>query len=417
MKIAVIGSGISGLSASYLLSKEHHVDLYEKDSRLGGHTATIDFELDGCAYRIDTGFIVYNEWTYPNFIKLLNQLGVETSATSMGFSVSCKDTGLEYAGNNLNTLFAQRKNLISPSFILMLRDILRFNQRAQQDLLAGSIDEAITLGEYLTSNSYSNEFIQHYLLPMGAAIWSMSCEKMYAFPLKFFVTFFKNHGLLSVKNKPTWRVIKDGSNSYIPPMIERFKDNIALSSDIASVSRNADGGATVHFGSGESIVYDHVVIATHSDQALKLLAEPTDNERSVLGAIRYESNSVVLHYDINLLPKNRRTWSSWNYKIGSKLNGKPTLTYNMNILQNLKDKRTFCVTLNDDSAIDPSKVIGRYTYDHPQFTLEGEQAKHAWESVNGRSCIWFCGAYWRNGFHEDGLVSAIRIAEKFGISL
>ena len=416
MRIAVIGSGISGLTAAYLMNRKHDVTVFEKQNKIGGHTATIDFDLHGNHYAIDTGFIVFNDWTYPNFIKLLDQINVRSQPTSMGFSVSCDDTGLEYAGNNLDTLFAQRKNLLSPRFLRMVSDIVKFNRMAQDDLENDRISESMTLGEYLKRNGYCDAFSRFYLLPMGAAIWSMSCEKMYDFPLKFFVAFFKNHGLLNIKERPTWRVIQGGSKQYLQPLVASFKNNIVLGADIKGITRK-DNHVDIHFHSSESQTFDQVIIAAHSDQALALLDDPSEDEKSILGAIAYQKNSVVLHYDESLLPKTRKTWSSWNYKLRSGGSELPTLTYNMNILQGIKDDITFCVTLNDDEHIDSEKIIDRFEYAHPQFTLPGETAKKKWSAINGVRKTWFCGAYWANGFHEDGVVSALRIASEFGIEL
>jgi uncharacterized protein len=410
MNIAIIGSGISGLTAAYLLNPDHSVTVFESAERIGGHTATIDFTLDGRQYAVDTGFIVYNEWTYPNFIQLLTELNVATQPTTMGFSVSCETSGVEYAGENLNTLFAQRRNLISPSHWRMLLDIVRFNKKAQEDLDTGRIPAGMTLGDYLARENYSRAFSQRYLIPMGAAIWSTSCAQMEQFPLQFFVRFFSNHGLLNVVNRPTWRVISGGSASYLEPLSASFKDRIRLNSAIVGINRGADC-VHLHMRDGTLETYDGVLFATHSDQALALLNDPSPEEADVLGAIQYQDNSVVLHWDDSLLPRNRRTWSSWNYRLGKEAQALPTLTYNMNILQGIESDKTFCVTLNDDARIDPAKVIGRYTYAHPQFSLAAEAAKQRWADINGVSNTWYCGAYWANGFHEDGVVSAKRAAE------
>jgi len=412
-KIAIIGSGISGLTAAYLLNRKCDITVFEKEKRLGGHTATIDFDLNNKAYSIDTGFIVYNDWTYPNFIKLMAQLGVDTQETSMGFSVSCQNTGLEYAGNSFNALFAQRANLVSLSFLRMIRDILRFNREAERDLAQHSISKDMTLGEYLDKNKYSEAFCHQYLVPMGAAIWSASLAAMKDFPVYFFVEFFHNHGLLNVFNRPQWRVIKGGSKQYIEPLTREFKDNIVLDADIESIER-VDGRVKISFAEQAPQYFDQVVIATHSDQALALLKDPSREEADVLGAIGYQDNSVVLHYDESVLPDNKRTWSSWNYLLGASDNALPVVSYNMNILQGIEDDKTFSVTLNADEIIDPAKVIGRYRYAHPQFTLDAEQAKHRWADINGVQNTWFCGAYWANGFHEDGVCSALRVAEQFG---
>lgn len=425
MKIAVIGSGISGLTSAYLLSREHDVVVYEAADRLGGHTATMDIEYEGKPYAIDTGFIVFNDWTYPLFQTLLAQLKVDSQPTDMGFSVSCDQTGLEYSGNNLDTLFAQRKNLFSPRHWRMIRDILRFNKQAPLDVAKGGVFDTMTLGDYLQKYHYSRVFSDHYLVPMGSAIWSASTSVMNAFPLQFFVKFFINHGLLSVNNRPQWRVIKGGSKSYIEPLIGSFKQNIRLNSPIVSIRREPEGqgkSGQVFIQTAEGIdTFDQVVIATHSDQALALLSDASDEEKSVLSAIAYRDNDVVLHTDTSLLPALEKTWSSWNYRITPATQGcndnPPALTYNMNILQGINAPCTFCVTLNKTDSIDPDKILGRYRYAHPVFSLEAIAAQQRWSDINGTNNTWFCGAYWANGFHEDGVKSAVRIAEKFGISL
>lgn len=419
MKVAIIGSGISGLTAAYLLNKQHDITLFEKEVRLGGHTATIDFSLDGKDYAIDTGFIVFNDNTYPNFIKLLGQLGVSYSPTSMGFSVSCPKTGLEYAGNNLNTLFAQRRRLFDLSFWCMLKDIIRFNKQAQYDYANDNIPADLTLGEYLAINKYSDKFAHYYLVPMGAAIWSASFAAMKQFPVVFFVKFFFNHGLLDITNRPQWRVITGGSKSYIAPLTKSFEDKIVTRAHITQVKRLTNG-VNIQFDDGRVEHFDQVVFATHSDQALALLADASDKEQEVLGDIPYQTNSVVLHFDESMLPKSKRTWSSWNYLLKESINTDgdseqlPVLTYNMNILQGIKSEKTFCVTLNAEKDIAKEKIVGRYYYAHPQFSRKAIQAQMRWDEINGVNNTWFCGAYWANGFHEDGVVSALRVAERFG---
>lgn len=422
MKVAIIGSGISGLTTAYLLNKKHDITLFEKDSRLGGHTATMDFSINGQDYSVDTGFIVFNDRTYPNFIKLLGLLGVDYNATSMGFSVSCPQTGLEYAGNNLNTLFAQRKRLFDLSFWRMLKDIMRFNKQAQQDYANGSIVSDMTLGEYLKQNNYSDGFAHYYLVPMGAAIWSASFAAMKQFPVAFFVKFFFNHGLLDVVNRPQWRVVSGGSKAYIAPLTESFKEKIVLGAQIKRVKRLVNG-VNIEFSDERVEHFDQVVFATHSDQALALLDDVSDVEQAILGDIPYQSNSVVLHFDEKMLPKNKRTWSSWNYLLKESINTEgdseqlPVLTYNMNILQGIQSDKTFCVTLNAEQDIAKEKIIGKYHYAHPQFSRKAIQAQQRWDEINGVNNTWFCGAYWANGFHEDGVVSAMRVAERFGVFL
>ncbi len=413
MKIAVIGSGISGLSCAYLLRQNHDVTLFEKEDRLGGHTATKQVQHGGKDYHIDTGFIVFNDWTYPNFIKLLDQLGVASKATSMSFSVSCENTGLEYSGTSINTLFAQRSNLLNYKFLGMLRDIMRFNKEAIQDLEQHQIDESIGLGEYLKHKGYGKKFASHYLVPMGSAIWSSTLQEMMEFPLLFFVRFFKNHGLLSIKNRPQWRVIQGGSRAYLKPIIKGMEQQVVLEADISRVLRNSDG-VSVEYGNGTQQAFDQVVFACHSDQALALLEQPSAEEKQILGAIPYRSNRVVLHTDETILPRKKLAWSSWNYHLHSEENAPPTLSYNMNILQGIDSDTTFVVSLNPRHDIPADKILGDYEYSHPVFTLEGIAAQSRWREISGVNRTWYCGAYWRNGFHEDGCSSGIRVAQALG---
>lgn len=416
MKVAIIGAGISGLSAAYYLRTannqldQHHITVYEQAAQIGGHTATIDVSLDGQAYAIDTGFIVFNDRTYPNFIKLLEQLGVASQPTEMSFSVRCDDNNLEYSGSNINTLFAQRRNLMRPAFWGMLKDILRFNREAVIDLQRGYIDPEMTLGQYLQQNRYGQHFIVHYLLPMGCAIWSATAATLWDFPLLFFVRFFEHHGLLSVNDRPQWRVIKGGSRSYLAPLVAAFKEQIVCNARIRRVVRQPDGVVLV-MQDGSQLYYDQVVMACHSDQALSLLADATAAEQEVLGSIAYRDNDVVLHTDSRLLPRCRRAWASWNYWQRPDADDLPVLTYNMNILQGLDAPHTFAVTLNATDAIDPDKILGRYCYSHPVFTLQSEAQVKRWSEINGFRHTWFCGAYWGNGFHEDGVVSGRRVAK------
>lgn len=415
MKIAIIGSGIAGLTTAYLLQRHHQVTVFEASDWVGGHTHTVDVEVDGRSYAIDTGFIVFNDWTYPNFIRLLDQLGVASQPTEMSFSVSDPLTGVEYNGNNLNSLFAQRRNLFSRPFLGMLRDILRFNREVLDDLAHERIPATTTLGGYLALGGYGERFTQHYIVPMGAAIWSMSLAEMLNFPLQFFVRFFNNHGLLSVSERPQWRVVAGGSRSYVAPLSASFREHIRLSCPVERVERDRDG-VTLHSAAGEER-FDKVVFACHSDQALKLLAQPTLSERGILGDLPYADNEVVLHTDTRLLPKRQLAWASWNYRLGGPASQLAAVTYNMNILQGIRGETTFCVSLNQSAAIDPSKILARYTYAHPQYSLKAVAAQARWEELLGANHSYFCGAYWANGFHEDGVVSALRVAREFGEAL
>jgi len=412
MRIAIVGSGIAGLVSAYLLSRRHEVTVFEAGDWIGGHTHTVDVEIDQQRHAIDTGFIVFNDWTYPNFIRLLEQLGVESQPTEMSFSVCDPRSGLEYNGNNLNTLFAQRSNLLSPGFLRMLMDILRFNREAIADLEAGGLHGQMTLGDYLQQQRYSQRFIDHYIVPMGSAIWSMSLKEMLNFPLAFFIRFFHNHGLLSVNDRPQWRVIKGGSRSYIPALSKPFADNIRLDCPVQRIRRD-ETGVTVLSRQGEER-FDRIVLACHSDQALKLLEQPSPEEQAILGDIRFADNDVVLHTDTRLLPSRRLAWASWNYRLGGDPEQPAALTYNMNILQGLDASRTFCVSLNQTDQIDPAQILGRFTYAHPQFSVAASAAQQQWQTLLGKQHTFFCGAWWANGFHEDGVVSALRVASHFG---
>ncbi|MDD1137720.1 FAD-dependent oxidoreductase [Pseudomonas sp. TNT2022 ID233] len=415
MKIAIVGSGIAGLTCAYLLARRHDITVFEADARVGGHTHTVPVTVDGRDYAVDTGFIVFNDWTYPNFIRLLGQLGVAFKPTEMSFSVNDPDTGLEYNGNNLNSLFAQRSNLLSPGFWGMLRDILRFNKEARRDLAEQRIAADTTLDDYLQAGGYGERFILHYIVPMGAAIWSMPMAEMLNFPLQFFVRFFENHGLLSISNRPQWQVIKDGSSAYIAPLTESFKERIRLNCPVGRIDRDAHG-VVIHSPAGIER-FDKVVLACHSDQALRLLGNPDDKEREILGALPYADNEVVLHTDTRLLPARKRAWASWNYRLGGAGHTQTAVTYDMNILQGIQSDTTFCVSLNQSAGISPSKVLARFTYAHPQFSLAAVAAQQRWAELDGAQHTHYCGAYWANGFHEDGVVSALRVAASFGESL
>jgi predicted NAD/FAD-binding protein len=415
-KIAVIGSGIAGLTSAHLLSREHEVSLFEANDYLGGHTHVKPVELEGKVYPVNTGFIVFNDWTYPHFIKLMDQLGVKSEASDMSFSVRDENTGVEYNGTNLNSLFAQRINLIRPSFLRMVWDILRFNKQTVAALENNEINEEETLGEFVAKHGYSKSFVNHYIVPMGAAIWSASEDVMMDFPLKFFLQFFNNHGMLSVDQRPQWRVISGGSQSYIEPITQSFKERIHLNTPITKVVRNKDG--VILYSHDKAFEFDQVIFSCHSDQALNMLAEPTQLESDILGSLPFQKNDVILHTDDSMMPKRKLAWASWNYHIPQRKSDTAMLTYNMNILQNFNDApETILVTLNRSQEIDPKKIISKYSYAHPVFTLDGVKAQQRHHEINGHNNSHFCGAYWFNGFHEDGVKSALRVVEKFGISL
>ncbi|GHE22635.1 NAD(P)/FAD-dependent oxidoreductase [Halomonas urumqiensis] len=413
-RIAVIGSGIAGMAAAWYLSSRYQVTLFEAAERLGGHTATIDVQLYGHRYAIDTGFIVFNDWTYPHFMRLLSRLGVATQPTEMSFSVHETHRDFEYNGHTLASLFAQRSNLLSPTFYRLLADIMRFNRQATAALDNGSLEPSMTLGEWLDANGFGADFQRRYLLPMGAAIWSASIKDLRDFPLLFFVRFFRNHGLLSVNHRPQWHTLMGGSRRYIPALTAPFASRIRLATPVRGIRRHDDGVELRTDGGVER--FDQVVLACHADQALAMLDDPSDAEREILGAMPYQDNDVVLHTDTRLLPRRKRAWASWNYRLdGRDEQARVSVTYDMNILQRLEAPHTFCVTLNDSEAIDPAKILGRFTYAHPQFTLAGQaaQARHA-EISGVPQRTHYCGAYWRSGFHEDGVWSALRVAMTLG---
>jgi len=401
MRIAVIGAGIAGNVAAWHLHRAgHDITVFEAGSHVGGHTHTHD--IDGLA--IDTGFIVFNDRTYPNFVALLEELGVASQSSSMSFSVRNEGSGLEYNGTRLATLFAQRRNLVRPSFYRMLADIVRFNREAPR--LLTDIGSP-SLGEYLEENQYSPEFIGDYLVPMGAAIWSTDPGRMLGFPARFFVRFFANHGMLTINGRPQWRAIRGGSARYVEKLTAPFRERIRLNARVRSV-RRLPGEVRVD---GER--FDYAFVACHSDQALGMLADPSPLEREVLGAIRYQENEAVLHTDTALLPRRRRAWAAWNYHVLPEHRGPVALTYNMNILQSLDARETYCVTLNRTQDIDPGRILKRLVYHHPLFTPAAVAAQKRHSELNGVRRTYYCGAYWRFGFHEDGVMSALAALRDF----
>lgn len=410
--IAIIGSGIAGLTSAYLLSKKHQVTVFEKSSVIGGHTATVDIELENKQYTIDTGFIVFNDKTYPNFLTLLAELGIDKQATEMSFSVKNPFSNLEYNGHNLDTLFAQRRNLLNPRFWYLIKEILRFNKLCKTHHEQGHYKKNETLGDFLANNSFSSYFADHYILPMGAAIWSSSLEDMNHFPLQFFIKFFNNHGLLNITDRPQWYVIPNGSRSYLAPITKPFLNSIHVNSDIEKLTRDNDK-VQLHFSDDSIQEFDEVVIACHSDQAKALLGDASDKETQILGDILYSENHVVLHTDKNVLPKKVKAWASWNYQLTNDMTKPACVTYNMNILQGLSSKHTFCVTLNQTALIDKSKILRQFVYHHPVYNIASLNAQQQRMNICGKRHTHFAGAYWYNGFHEDGVKSAIDVAKRF----
>ncbi len=413
-RIAVVGSGISGLVAAYLLHSCHRIVLYEANDYIGGHTHTLDVEQDGRSYEVDTGFIVFNEPNYPYFNRLLQRLRVASRPTQMGFSVQCARTGLEYASTPLTSLFAQRRNVIRPSFYRMLVDILRFNRTAPS--LLRHPDDSTALGDYLLDNGYSRTFIDHHIIPLGSALWSARPERIQEFPASRFVQFFANHAFLQLWGRPSWRVIEGGSRRYVEALTHPFRDRIRINCPVVSL-RRLDQGVEVRTRSGEPERFDQAILAVHSDQALNLLADPTPAERQILEAMPYQANDAVLHTDPALLPRRRRAWASWNYYIPPDEGGRATVTYNMNILQGLESRLPFCVSLNRTSDISPGRILARMTYHHPVHSPASATAQKQRRRIDGIDRIHYCGAYWGYGFHEDGVLSALEVTRRFGSEL
>ena len=417
MKIAIIGSGISGMTAGYLLQPQHDITVFEANDYIGGHTHTVEVSHAGLNYAIDTGFIVFNDRTYPNFIRLLDRLGVQSQPTEMSFSVRCDRTGIEYNGTSLNGVFAQRRNLFRPSFLRMLSDIMRFNRESLAVLEDDS--EELTVDQYIAQHRYSRQFAEQYLIPMGAAIWSCPPETFGQFPMRFIVEFYRNHGLLSLTNRPQWRVISGGSQRYVEKLTASYRDRIRLSSPVSRVTRDESGVSVIGPASETGERFDQVVFACHSDTALRLLGDgATTVEREVLSEFPYQKNSAILHTDTAVLPRRRLAWASWNYHIrADSAAPNATLSYNMNILQRLDAPVTFSVTLNSDELIAPEKILGRYEYHHPIYTTQRRVAQQRHRELIAQNRTSFCGAYWGNGFHEDGVKSALSVCQGLGVSV
>lgn len=419
MKIAVIGSGISGLTCAHLLNGRHDISLFEQNSTLGGHTATKNVMVNGQQYAIDTGFIVFNDRTYPLFEKLLSRAGVSRQKSEMSFSVKNLATGLEYNGHTLNSLFAQRRNLLNPAFYRFLGEIARFN-RTCKSRTVDAISQNMTMGDFLERHGFSAYFTKNYLLPMGAAIWSASLSEFLHFPLDFFIRFFSNHGLLNIVDRPQWYVIPGGSRSYIGPLLAKVAPHrIHTDTAVTRISRN-ETGAMLSTRHGDSLRFDQVIIACHSDQALAMLSPASHEEKCILGAIGYQDNDVVLHTDTRVLPRRPLAHASWNYLLtgeDGEESRRAAVTYNMNILQGIASETTFLVSLNLTDRIDHTKILGRYRYAHPSFSLDGMRAREKRSLICGQDRIHYCGAYWYNGFHEDGVRSALDICRRFGADL
>ena len=411
MRIAVVGSGISGLASAWLLSREHEVTLFESNNYLGGHTHTHQVAQRDVSYRIDTGFIVHNPRHYPLFTRFLSQLGVQSQPTTMSFSVHNEATGLEYNAATLDTLFCQRLNLLSPRFLGMVRDLMRFYREAPE--LLGHQDTSASLGEYLLQHQYGAAFRDEHLLPMASALWSSPPAQILNFPVRYLVQFMANHQMLQVNDRPQWRVVKGGSSAYVQALRARWPVRERLNCPVHSIRRLGDGAELQSAAGTER--FDQLVLACHSDQALAMLADADHREHSILGAMNYQANDTVLHTDSRLLPVRRKAWAAWNAWLPRDPNENCTVSYCMNLLQGVQSPDPFVVTLNRTAAIDPVKILKRMTYRHPVYTRDSVAAQARQAEIQGRRRTWFAGAYWGWGFHEDGLRSAVAVAVGLGV--
>jgi len=418
MKIGVIGGGVAGIVSAYLLQQKHQVTLLEKNDYLGGHTNTIEIK-DGpdAGLGVDTGFIVLNDATYPLFQKFLARLGVATRDAEMSFGFQCRQSGLVYAGNTLNGLFAQRRNLLNPRFYRFLLEIGRFSKQARKDLAVGTIPP-ITLGEYLQRGNFSRFMVDNYLLPMAAAIWSTPTLRAADFPAEAFLRFFKNHGLLSLFNRPQWKTVMGGSFSYVKAFQQTFSGDIRLNAGVDKVLRK-NHGVEVQFDDGHMEIFDRVIIATHADQALQLLGDPSPEEQHLLAPWEYQLNHTVLHTDASLLPEQRSAWSAWNFtrESSDRDNNPVYVSYYMNLLQGFEAKQHYCVTLNRQHKFHPDTLVAEFDYHHPQYSFASLTTQAELPTLNGRNNSWFCGSYFGYGFHEDAVRSAVAVGHDFGVEL
>ncbi len=413
-RIAVVGAGISGLAAAWMLGRRYSVTLYEANDYLGGHTNTVDVTLDGVTAPVDTGFLVFNERTYPELIRMFGFLGVESVPSEMSFSVSVEDEGIEWSGTDLAALFAWKRNALKPAFWTMLADMLRFNQEAARYARTPA-DSGITLGEFLERGRYGRPFRDWYLLPMSGAIWSCPTDQMLEYPMHPFARFLDNHGLLRLTNRPLWRTVAGGGRQYVKRLAQGIAD-IRLATPVSRVVRDPEGiYVAVEQGAAER--FDHVVFACHSDQALRLLADPDATERRLVGAVKYQPNCALLHTDASLLPRARRAWSAWNYHAPSTAQGGGAVgvSYLINRLQPLPFTQPVIVTLNPHRVPDPAKTIAEFSYSHPMFDRDALAAQRSLAHIQGRRRTWFCGAWTGYGFHEDGLRSALSVADALGV--
>lgn len=415
MRIAIVGAGIAGLTCAHLLHPLHEITVFEAGDYAGGHTNTLEVAHEGRGVVVDTGFIVFNERNYPGFCRLLKRLGVASQETTMSFSVRDDAEDFEFGGSSLSGIFAQRRNLLSPEFYGLLADIMRLG-RIGKRMLREAPEEA-TLGQVFASEGFSRALLERYLVPMGAAIWSAPTAAVLDMPARFFLRFFDNHGMLNLRERPQWRTVRGGSRTYVEALVAPMRERVRLNAPVARVERPADGGVIVTPAGGAAERFDEVILALHSDQALAVLADASEEERAVLSAMPYQANEAVLHCDESLLPRRRAAWSAWNARLGLDAKAPVAVTYDMTILQSLDTRRHLCVTLNDTARINPDLVYRTMRYHHPVYTVEGERARARWAEVSGVRCTSYCGAYWGNGFHEDGVASALRVCQRWGAAL
>ena len=417
MKIAIIGSGISGLSAAYTLNRKHDISVFEANSYIGGHTNTIEVYEENAqrVVPVDTGFIVFNRENYPNLNRLFDELGVESRESDMSFSVHCQNSGLEYNGTDLNRIFSQRSNIFKPSFLMMLRDILRFHDDGPA-ALERKISDTISVDEFARLNTYGRHFVDYYLVPLGASLWSCPAEKFRQFPMRFVLEFLNNHCMLQVDDRPQWRTVKGGSYQYVEPMTRDFRDHIHLGMPVSKVRRR-DSYVLLSFADGSEQTFDEVILATHADQSIRLVEDMDEEERQILEKFPYQDNEVVLHTDTSLLPRKKLAWASWNYRIPRDTRTHACLTYNMNMLQGIESEHTYCVSLNQFEDIDESSVIRRINYHHPVFLPGRDAAQKDHHKLIQRRGLSYCGAYWGYGFHEDGIRSALDVCSAFDMEM
>ncbi len=407
MEIAIIGAGISGLVAARELYEENELTIFESEERIGGHTHTVDVETRSGSYAIDTGFIVFNELNYPNFSSLVRELGIPARKTTMSFSVRCDKSGLEYNGTTLNTIFSQRRNLLRPRFLGMLLDIMKFHRKAASALETG---DDVSVSDFARENGLGAAFCEDYLVPLGSALWSSSADQFESFPIRFVAEFMSNHQMLQSSGRPAWSVIEGGSRNYLEPISRPFNHRIRTGTPVRSVRREKDR-VFIHAGD-EPEIFDEVIFACHADQALRLLADPSELETEVLSSFPYQENDVVLHTDDSVLPRNRRAWAGWNYRKLPGETGRATVTYNMNMLQGIEAPETFCVSLNQEGLVDEKKVLRKFLYHHPVYDHRRAAAQSRHGELTGANNTSFCGAYWGYGFHEDGVNSALTVCRK-----